>query len=616
MPDVHAPRPGTLRGWLFRSRRPLFRAGLFAFFTVCIALVLLRIVAPFVISTSLVRDGIEEAISRWTGYRVVVEEPPGLRFWPNPRIALDNVRIEDPGVSPPRQLGRIERLSASFNLLDALGGNFGFRNFHLFRPHLQLYRNAAGAFEGGPRGLLAEALAQAKPDDSGKQGLDIRYDAAIGSIAVEDGSIEISGAGGPVLHTGINAEIDWPRLGAGVKAQVVSRVAGQFIRLDLASPQPLILLSGRDGALTARLESSLVTARFEGIGSLSGIGRAQGTLAVDVSDAPGTLDWLGWRHAYPDIKAISLSGTILTRDDGVRFDDLTLDIDKLRASGAIELGRSATRSPKLSGTLAFNSLDLRALLLDAFRAPPEEQAGGMTLAMRHLDVDLRVSADSASFGPLEARHLGASMLAANGRITVDIGDSEFEGGQMIAHFASSIDGRGTDLDITLRDADLDAVARKLAFTGPLPLGTGSFDADLQIDAPLSSATASDVAGTVKLYAAPGVISSVSPANFRALAASKPFFRLSEAAGGDFDFDSAEITAGLEKGSADIRSARIKGRQGVLTLTGLVPYSTSGMALAGTLAPADATDGEPPLRFFAGGSWPDPVISPASTLEQP
>ncbi len=619
MSEVHAPRPGTFRGWLFRSRRPLIRAGLFAFVTVCAALVLIRIVAPFVISTGLVRDGIEDAILRWTGYRVVVEEPPGLRFWPNPRIALENVRIEDPGVSPPRPLGRIERLSASFNLLDALGGRFRFRDFHLYRPHLQLHRDATGGFESAPRGLLTEALAQVKPGTGASQSLDARYDAAIGSISIEDGSAEIAGPGASAPLTGINAEIDWPRLGAGMKALVVTRIAGQFIRLELGSPQPLILLSGRDGALTAKLESPLATARFEGSGNLTGSGEAEGALALELPDVPGALDWLGWKHTVPGVKAASISGTLLTRDSGIRLDELALTIDGLRAAGAIELASAPGRTPKLAGTLAFNSLDLRALFLAAFRPSPEKQGAELTRPLRHLDIDLRLSAESVSFGPLEARHIGASLLAANGRIAVDIGDSEFEGGQMIAHFATSAGGQGTDLDITLRDADLGAVARKLAFTGPLPLGTGSFDADLQIETPLASATANDVSGTIKLYAAPGAIPGVEPAKFRALAGSKPFFLLSEAAGGDFDFDSAEIAARLDSGSADIRSARVKSRHGLLTLTGLVPYSTSGMALAGTLAPPAASAADPaapPLRFFAGGSWPDPVISPASTLGQP
>ena len=615
MSEVHAPRSGTLRGWFFRSRRPLLRAGLFAFVTVCIALVLIRIVAPFVISTSLVRDGIEDAISRWTGYRVVVEESPGLDFWPAPRITLENVRIEDAAVSPPRPLGRIERLSASFNLLDALGGNFRFRDFHLHRPHLQLHRNGTGGFEGAPRGLLAEALAQATPGGSGNQSLDARYDVAIGSILVEDGSAEISGPGAPALLSGIDAKINWPRLGAGMKALVASRTGGQLIRLELASPQPLMLLAGRDGALTVRLEAPLVTARFDGSGRLSGIGEAQGALEIDVTDVPGAMDWLGWRKADSGIAAASMSGTLNARDDGIRLDDLALTIDGLQASGAVDLTRPDGRPPKLAGTLAFGSLDLHALFLAAFH-PPEKQEPGLARAL--LDIDLRLSADSASFGPLEARHLGASLLAANGRIAVDIGDSEFEGGQMIAHFATPIDGHGADLDISLRDADLGAAARKLAFTGPLPLGTGSFDADLKIDAPLASASGNNISGSVKLYAASGVIPKVDPATFRTLAGSKPFFRLSEATGGDFDFDSAEITAELESGSADIRSARIRGRHGVLTLTGLVPYSTSGMALAGTLAASEGTadQGAPPLRFFAGGSWPDPVISPAAALGQP
>lgn len=54
---------------------------------------------------------------------------------------------------------------------------------------------------------------------------------------------------------------------------------------------------------------------------------------------------------------------------------------------------------------------------------------------------------------------------------------------------------------------------------------------------------------------------------------------------------------------------------------MIPYRTGSVALVGTLAdriPASgaATAANPPLSFFVGGSWPEPVISPASILTEP
>jgi AsmA protein len=49
---------------------------------------------------------------------------------------------------------------------------------------------------------------------------------------------------------------------------------------------------------------------------------------------------------------------------------------------------------------------------------------------------------------------------------------------------------------------------------------------------------------------------------------------------------------------------------------MIPYRTGSVALAGTLADrpqAGATTVKPPISFFVGGSWPEPVISPISIL---
>ena len=91
--------------------------------------------------------------------------------------------------------------------------------------------------------------------------------------------------------------------------------------------------------------------------------------------------------------------------------------------------------------------------------------------------------------------------------------------------------------------------------------------------------------------------------------------MAEVAGGDFPFTTADIEGKIDRGLAEITRARVEGDK-VLTLSGIVPYRSGSLALAGTIAETQAQDADvvkPTLNFFVGGSWPDPVISPVSVL---
>ncbi|MGO7755788.1 AsmA family protein, partial [Rhizobium ruizarguesonis] len=60
-------------------------------------------------------------------------------------------------------------------------------------------------------------------------------------------------------------------------------------------------------------------------------------------------------------------------------------------------------------------------------------------------VDVRLSARRAQMGLFELSDVGASMIVAGGEAKLDIGDSQFEGGEMTAHLEATqrdFDGGG------------------------------------------------------------------------------------------------------------------------------------------------------------------------------
>jgi AsmA protein len=274
------------------------------------------------------------------------------------------------------------------------------------------------------------------------------------------------------------------------------------------------------------------------------------------------------------------------------------------------------KRPKLGGTLAFDQMNFKSLF-DAFalrleageeRGPPE---GG---PLQHLDVDLRFSAKQAQIEPFELSSVGASIIVSSYEAKFEIGDSQFEGGSLTAHLEATrgdFDGGGK-LQLSIRGADFAGLVERLQLKGPLPLTTGSLDMSLQTSQPLWKANRDNVSGTVSFHALSGSIPGFDAEAIRKEAASADFFSLSAVSHRAFAFDRLDIAADIDNGAANVRGARIEGAREALTLSGVIPYQSGGLALSGTMSPIDpAQEGSAqPLRFFVGGSWPDPVLSPA------
>lgn len=119
-----------------------------------------------------------------------------------------------------------------------------------------------------------------------------------------------------------------------------------------------------------------------------------------------------------------------------------------------------------------------------------------------------------------------------------------------------------------------------------------------------------MSGSLSISSDNGEISSFDAVGLRRLAADRAYFQLSAAGSGGFDYRTLDVAVRFSDGSAEVERARILGEEETLSLTGIIPYSRQALALTGELHGADVEQpAELPLRFFIGGAWNDPVISP-------
>ena len=592
--------------------------------TVVIVSVVFRATAPFLISSGIVRSGIEDALSRWTGYRAEIEGAPMIDFWPTPRVTLNQVTIRERAANG-KVLGHVDSLSADFSLLAALRGRADFHEFHFLRPVMYVRRDDTGLIDWTNAGLLGKAIDRVEKSPTGSTVISPSQDAKIGGVTVEDGTVELTDdkSGRLFRLDGVNADISWPRLSKPMGAVLLARLNGQDIKVDFSSEQPLLLFAGKNVAAKTTFSSPLIRGTFTGITNMSDFSALAGNLDLNIPNMPSFLAWSGERlPGSSTLKNLSLNADVSTVADGMRFNNLNFVLNDAAASGVMDYGYSAAGKPKISGTLAFDKMNLNPFLA-AFSMRLAADTAIDTLLngnpLQRLDLDLRLSAKTAALGPFQFDNIGASLLVAGGKAKFDIGDSGFESGQLTAHLEvteRNFEGGGK-LQISIRDADFAALITRLNLQGPLPLANGSLDLSLSTGKPIWAANLGDVAGNLRYWSKAGTFRQFNVSTFRALAAQKNFFPLSDVGDAAFDFQSIDLDASFAKGSVEVQGAKIVGRNETLSLSGVVPFRSNALALSGTLNatdPVNETD-LPLLPFFIGGNWPDAIISPVTPLLQ-
>jgi len=599
------------------SSRPLGRPWRRLLIGILVALILFGlylIIAPFLVSSVVVRESMERAVAQWTGHDVTIEGVPDIRFWPEPRITLRDITIRKPTDGTERVLGRVSRLSASFDLLGALMGRPEFEDFRLTNPEIYVLRGANGRLDWANDGLLSRAVREAKADGNG-QALAQDDDARMGDVRITNGTFEVSdiASGRITRFTSINGDLHWPWLSRDLDIRANGEMNGRKLAVDISSSQPLLLLSGKSGNAAGSVESDLLRGRFNGVANLAAHAFLSGDAELTVPDLSAAIAWSGIRFEGAErLRSLSLSAHLVTNDEVLRFENLSLSLNDAKGTGILDLMLPSDRLPRLTGTLAFDQMDFSGVL--AAMAPRNGRDARQNKGLRdHLELDLRLSAQQATLGPFQLAEAAVSVMDTAEQSRIDVVDSDFETGRLTGRIATTKGGTGDGvaLRLSVQDADFGNIVRKLGLTGPLPAARGSLELSLDANRSMTPEAWRNAKGTLRFRTEAGYLPGVSLAGIHQLATQKTYFPLSEAAGGNLEFDSMNISADLEGGSADIREGKIVGPDETIALSGVVSYVNDSLALSASIPPPAQDTGAAPLTVFIGGSWPNPVIWPIS-----
>ncbi len=596
------------------------RRSVFVALAAIVAIAVVFVCLPFLASTSVIRNRIAVEIGNWSGYRVVFDDAPTISLFPSITADLNNVRFYNWGQPGDQPVIEAEHIRVGLSALSAILGTIDFTDVTIVRPVLYVWNDgstipyphwpAAGKLMGGVR-----AAHQAVKEDMSAPDLSYLPDDGLGSVTIVDGRvIELSDGKERQLITSVEGSLDWAELDRAIAVSLSGIWQGESISVRINAPQPLLLLGGGEGAIKVSIASNPLTAAFDGRLMISDVPFFDGDLSIKT---PSLTRFLEWSRApitqRTAIGQASLSGHATGDPKRAKIKDASLTLEGNTGVGALDF---AFGQPTASvvGTLDFDALDLQSFM-NAFSNLP--MAGADTAAVietdavRSIDLDLRLSAQTAVLGPFSFTKVAATAQVKEGLAAFDISDATAFSGTIQAGLRFDRNGTENSGELRILASDVNGAELAAAIGNPgiFPHAVCTLSVILNGPAITWKSLIEQSKGSSTTKCRSGTIPHLSMAKFLERSKTGGFFRLSEIDGGALEIKSAEIETQISGGSARIQKAEIiTGTYGI-KLTGYVPFRDSSLALSGRVLQKDDPDSAPIAAFFVAGSWKSPYISP-------
>ncbi|WP_102960760.1 AsmA family protein [Mangrovicella endophytica] len=598
----------TVRGTLaYLRRRPFAATGLL--------LLLLGAVAGVIAYASLslrqddARILLVDRLERLTAQPVSIDGPVTVELFPSSRLTASGIRI---GSDRSKPVLTIDGIVAELDLVDAVFGTAEIDALTLRRPQLKVLPSPDGSTQAGTTETgvdRLEAVTASLRDLLPRLG-------ELTDLTIVDGVLRTPRPDAAPLIT--QADLSLKRLTEGGAA----RIEGSYIwrgdqtRLSVDVGAPSAFFEGGRSSVDVSLAAPHLTLSFEGTGSFQTSLALTGSFSLSTPSLKNAVAWLGdERTAVPDFGAVSLGGMLDASRTGFNLSDATVTLADSTGRGAIELLSGSARTI-INGTLDFDTLDLTPLGHAVAPLPRDLldlQRPIATAFIRDYDVDLRLSATTATIGDVAMNDVAATAMFNDGVATLDLGDASLYGGEARIHLTvDARDGRpraqasirlsGIDMGQLLPAVGVEAIG----VSGQSDLTT-TFDSTVTSWADIlrrgrSNTTLSIRSGRVdgvdsRLFAAPR---NQTPFQLVAAGNRTPFSRI------DAQIDT--FGTRLQLGSLTIDSA-----DALLSARGDFAADRGTIDMAGELrATAQAgspfATGAPDKQFRIHGTWPDPTVT--------
>ena len=567
---------------------------------------LVALALPYVASTQLVAERISDKLSEWSGLHVSIGATPETDIWPDLQANLTDVTFALPGGGAT--IATAERIEVVLSAWAVLSGNVEFSSVRLVRPTIIVGDDNAVVALGGKFGrALATARAIVEENRTNPDTARLPSD-KFGSLDFSEGRIvAISGGSETEVASGLAGRLSWAALNGRADASVTGVWRGEQVALNVSSDNPLLLLGGAATPLTIGLKSTPANLSFDGMASASHSGYLDGRVSFSAPSARKLFEWSGAQLAHSTaIGSISLDSQIQGDRDRLRLEDATITMDGKPARGALDLLLKG-KLPMVSGTLAFDTLDLRAFL-SAFTPLDASADSGPGVIdadfASRLNLDLRLSAAQATAGAFSLSDVAATARVSEGLAAFDISDASAFGGSVQTGLRFNRKPEGTEVEMRLLATDVDggALGSAIGMTRLVPGARGTISVILKGGGESWGELLGHANGSFSANFGPGSLSGVDMAGLLSRLKNGQPFSFWEVATGSSPFDGLDVKAVLSDGTARIEKAELRTPLNHIAFAGAASLSDGPIDLSATA--------QPPLQ---AASEETPTVSPNTTF---
>jgi AsmA protein len=606
---------------------PLLRRSLWALAVAAGAILLAVLTMPYAASTRLVRDRIAHEMSEWSGYDVAIAAAPEISVWPDLQANLTGVTLSPPGSRGAPTI-TAERVEIELSPLAALGGDVDFSRARFIRPTIRIEAGLKASEDASAQpngGRIARAIETARQivtenraaPDTGRLPAE-----EFGVVEFSDGQVvEVSGATETVIISGLAGKVGWEEMNGRANATATGTWRGEKLTLDLGSANPLLFLGGAAAPVTVSLKSAAANLSFEGTASLGQNPYVDGRMSFSAPSVRRILEWsrTGLLHEST-IGSVAMESRVMGDAQRLRFEEAEIALDGKPARGALDLLLSG-RLPMVAGTLAFDTLDLRAFLSAFTPLDPSLGSGpGIIDAdfANRLNLDLRLSAAQATVGTIALADLAATARVDDGLAAFDISDASAFGGNIQAGLRFDRKAASSQVEMRLLASDVDggAFGAAAGLTNLAPAGRGTVSIILKGDGSSWDALLAHANGSFSASFGQGELSGVDIDGLLARAKGGEPFALAEAAADASPIDALELKANIANGIATIERAELRSSLHRISFTGAAPLASGELDISGIAGPlqqaaAQAAEPAAATSFRIGGPWNAPVVTPTA-----
>ncbi len=422
------------------------------------------ILLPLLVPVGLVRDRIILVVKQSTGRDLAIKGALSISYFPIVGVTAKDVSLSNAPWAGAQPMLSLASLKIGVRILPLLSGRLELADFVLESPTILLAidRQGRGNWQFAPTPVAAQAAhanarASSAPPNAASpaaQPAESRNgipEIALGDVHIDHGHLTyIDGVAGKTEQVeDVNLKMALPNLDAPLTATGSAQWRGKMVNLTLhvAAPRPVI--DGAGGPVDVALDSDMVKLAFDGKAALAPATHLDG--AIDLS-APSLRALLGWAvvpaPALPGkdtFGALSFKGKVTMNGSRIALSELALSLDSIKTTGALTLDTGGVR-PKLSGSLAFDALDVNPYLAPAAPAahggatspaanpapapavprPRGETESGWSTepidlsGLKSADLDLSIAAKSIAFRKFDIGRSALKLTLTGGRFTADL----------------------------------------------------------------------------------------------------------------------------------------------------------------------------------------------------